>query len=133
MNPKRIKILINAIVTILALLFVVEKMYVAFALTVVIGITMSSLIRRAAYSKYWEPDFDERDLAIEAVAARMLIKLLFLGGGLTIITYMALKGLGIISPPQWVDRDVNIFAYIICFLLMLWLPLYAYYRWKLGG
>ena len=133
MSARGAKLVIALIIAALAMLFAVKGMYVAFALTVLVGIAVANIVSRALASRSWEPDFDERDKVIEALAARALLKVVTIGGGLMVLAYAFVRGLGIVAVPPWLDRLARDVAYVLCSLLMIWLPLYAYYRWRMGG
>jgi len=74
---------------------------------------------------------DERDSMIEALAARTLLRTVFAGGGSAVIAYTLLRSF--IEAPPWIDHAMRILTTALCTLLAAWLPIYIYYRWRLGG
>jgi len=118
------------VLAVLLLVLAATKHLLGFSLAAIAG-----LAAIYAASRLWRSRglvlSDERDSMVEALAARALLRAVFAGGGGTIIAYTLLRNF--VATPPWIDHAMRVLTATLCTMLAAWLPIYIYYRWRLGG
>ncbi len=132
MELRKLRYLVTIIVGGIAGILLAQRNIVGFVTVFLIGYTLMMLIDRAA-KKSWEPLYDERDFAIDAIAARTTIRVYMYIVGFAVLAMYVVKILGILEVPEGIVKIVNALLISMFVLLVIHVVSWIYYRCRFGG